>query len=342
MMTKRTFAITTMLATIVMLAGSSTTANAQLFDTNAQPGADLKLVLLNDLSSSIATNDPDSNPICGVDDGVEGEFQTELDGKAAGLIALFQAIPTLFGHVEITVVGFATTASVKVGPTVINNQNDLDAFVASICAITQDEGTLTDIAEAFDVATTEIDNNPFGGVQIIDLVTDGEPTNDGCADPISFAECVLIARDTAIAAGYDVIVALAIGEDDVDPDALALLTFPGNNPSPIFTAAQVSADPTILDILPDNDQAFVITVPSFEGFGEAFAAKLFEEVVCPPGTTGDFPDCVDIPVGGEFLTIDSTPLLIAGLSANMILIAPIVLGIAGASYYIVRTRMNKE
>jgi len=278
-----------------------------------------------------------------VNDGVESEFQTELDGKAAGLIALFQAIPTLFGHVEITVIGFATSASVKVAPTMINNQGDLDTIVAAICAITQDEGTLTDIAEAFDVATTEIQNNPFGDIQVIDLVTDGDPTQDECLDPITEAQCVLNARDAAIAAGYDVIVALAIGDaQTVDPDALALLTFPGNNPSPIFTAAQVSADPTILNILPKNDQAFVITVPSFEGFGEAFAAKLFEEVVCPPGTTGDFPDCVDIPVGGEFLTIDSTPLLIAGLSANMILIAPIVLGIAGASYYIVRTRMNKE
>jgi len=341
MMTKRTFAITTMLATIVMLAGSSTTANAQLFETNTQVGSDLKLVLLNDLSSSISSTGLNAN--CGVDDGTEGEFETELDGKAAGLIALYQAVPALFGHVEITVVGFATSASVKVGPTVINNQNDLDAFVAAICAITQNEGTLTDIAEAFDVATTEIQNNPFGDIQIIDLVTDGDPTTDGCDDPTTLAECVMIARDAAIAKGYDIIVALAIGDaQTVDPDALAELTFPGNNPSPIFTAAQVSADPTILNILPDNDQAFVITVPSFEGFGEAFAAKLFEEVVCPSGTTGVFPDCVPIPVGGEFLTIDSTPLLIAGLSANMILIAPIVLGIAGASYYIVRTRMNKE
>jgi len=263
------------------------------------------------------------------------------------LLALFQAVPTLFEHVEITVVGFATSASVKVGPTVINNQNDLDAFVASICAITQDEGTLTDIAEAFDVATTVIQTNNFAlgpnDVQIIDLVTDGEPTTDGCDDPTTAAECVMIARDAAIAAGYDIIVALAIGEDDVDPDALALITFPGNNPSPIFTADSViNANPPGSNLPDPNVQAFVITVPSFDGFAEAFAAKLIAEVVCPAGTTGVFPDCIPIPVGGEFLSIDSTPLLIAGLSANMILIAPIVLGIAGAGYYIVRTRMNKD
>ena len=337
MITKRTFAITTMLATIVMLAGSSTTANAQLFDTNTQLGSDFKLVLLNDLSSSIASSG--SNPTCGVDDQTEDEFEIELDGKAAGLLALFQAIPTLFGHVEVTVIGFATSASVKVGPTVINNQGDLDTFVASICAITQDEGTLTDIAEAFDVATTVIQTNNFAlgvnDVQIIDLVTDGDPTTDGCADPTTLAECVMIARDAAIAAGYDIIVALAIGDpQDVDPDALALITFPGNNPSPILSPGDPLPDP--------NVQSFVIEVPSFDGFAEAFEAKLFAEVVCPAGTTGVFPDCVPIPVGGEFLPIDSTPLLIAGLSANMILIAPIVLGIAGAGYYIVRTRMNKE
>jgi len=47
-------------------------------------------------------------------------------------------------------------------------------------------------------------------------------------------------------------------------------------------------------------------------------------------------------VGGEFLPIDSTALLIAGLSANMSLMVPIVLGVAGASAYIISSRMNKD
>jgi len=45
---------------------------------------------------------------------------------------------------------------------------------------------------------------------------------------------------------------------------------------------------------------------------------------------------------GEFLPIDSSALLIAGLSANMSLIVPIALGIAGVSAYLIRSRMNKD
>jgi len=339
-----------MLASIVMVAGSSTTAAyAQLFGADTDPQDNFKLVLLNDQSGSIVASG--SNPTCGVVDGVEGEWETELDGKAAGLLALFLASPALFEHVEITVVGFATTAAVKVGPTVINNQGDLDTFVADICAIAKDLGDLTCISCAFDVATTVIDTNTFAkgpnDLQIIDLITDGEPT-EGENPPDN-------ARQAALDAGFDIIVALAIGVDDVDPDALALLTFPGASPGPIFTAAAVIADP---DILPNaRDQGFVITVPTFVGFAEAFEAKLFAEITAcgngevepelgeecePPNTLTCDSQCHFKEVGGEFLPIDSTALLIAGMSANMVFLAPIVLGIAGTAAYFIISRMNKE
>jgi len=48
------------------------------------------------------------------------------------------------------------------------------------------------------------------------------------------------------------------------------------------------------------------------------------------------------PVGGEFIPLDSTALLIAGMSANLGLIVPIVAGIAGVGAYFIKTRMNKE
>jgi len=47
-------------------------------------------------------------------------------------------------------------------------------------------------------------------------------------------------------------------------------------------------------------------------------------------------------VGGEFLPIDSTALLIAGMSANMGFIVPIAAGIAGVGAYFIRSRMNKD
>ncbi len=360
MNTKRKFAITVMLASIVMVAGSSTTAAyAQLFGTDTSPQDNFKLVLLNDLSGSIEANDPPNNPTCGVVDGVEGEWETELDGKAAGLLALFLASPALFEHVEITVVGFAESAAVKVGPTVINTQADLDDFVgvtgnSGICQIAKDLGDLTCISCAFDVATTVIQTNNFAlgqdDLQIIDLITDGEPTL-GENPPLN-------ARQAALDAGFDIIVALAIGEDDVDPDALALLTFPGVSPGPIFTAASViNANPPGSNLPNAQDQGFVITVPSFDGFAEAFQAKLFAEITAcgngiveeelgeecePPNTLTCDSQCHFKEVGGEFLPIDSTALLIAGMSANMVFLAPIVLGIAGTAAYFIISRMNKE
>jgi len=352
MNTKRKFAITVMLASIVMVAGSSTTAAyAQLFGTDTSPQDNFKLVLLNDLSGSIEANDPPNNPTCGVVDGVEKEFETELDGKAAGLLALFLASPALFEHVEITVVGFATTAAVKVGPTVINNQGDLDTFVADICAIAKDLGELTCISCAFDVATTVIGLPGFAkgpnDLQIIDLITDGNPTQ-GENPPVN-------ARQAALDAGYDIIVALAIGDAaTVDPIALSLLTFP-DPPGPIFTAADVINDPSILPVA--VDKGFVITVPTFDGFAEAFQAKLFAEITAcgngevqpelgeecePPNTLTCDSQCHFREVGGEFLPIDSTALLIAGMSVNMVFLAPIVLGIAGTGAYFIISRMNKE
>jgi len=47
-------------------------------------------------------------------------------------------------------------------------------------------------------------------------------------------------------------------------------------------------------------------------------------------------------VGGEFLPIDSTALLIAGMSTNMGFIVPIAAGIAGVGAYFIRSRLNKD
>jgi hypothetical protein len=54
------------------------------------------------------------------------------------------------------------------------------------------------------------------------------------------------------------------------------------------------------------------------------------------------PDPLPPVVGGELIPLDSTALLIAGMSANLGLIVPIVAGIAGAGAYFIKTRMNKE
>jgi len=52
--------------------------------------------------------------------------------------------------------------------------------------------------------------------------------------------------------------------------------------------------------------------------------------------------CPDALIGGEFLPIDSTLLLLAGLQTSAIWMLPALVGIAGAGAYLVRARINKE
>ncbi len=47
-------------------------------------------------------------------------------------------------------------------------------------------------------------------------------------------------------------------------------------------------------------------------------------------------------VGGEFLPIDSTALLLAGLPSSAIWMLPILAGVAGAGFYLIKFRTNKE
>jgi hypothetical protein len=49
----------------------------------------------------------------------------------------------------------------------------------------------------------------------------------------------------------------------------------------------------------------------------------------------------DVVVGGESLSLDSRALLLAGMSANLSIIVPIVAGIAGVGAYYIRSKMNK-
>ncbi len=46
-------------------------------------------------------------------------------------------------------------------------------------------------------------------------------------------------------------------------------------------------------------------------------------------------------VGGEFLPIDSTALMLAGLQTSAVWILPAVAGLAGTGYYLIKFR-NKE
>jgi hypothetical protein len=60
----------------------------------------------------------------------------------------------------------------------------------------------------------------------------------------------------------------------------------------------------------------------------------------PVDTSGDPPG--NPPVAGESLSINSTALLISGLSSSAIWMVPTLAGIAGAGVYYIRTRVNNK
>jgi hypothetical protein len=100
----------------------------------------------------------------------------------------------------------------------------------------------------------------------------------------------------------------------------------------IIQADQTSADfpiDAVDDFILDGTQSLTITAssPNFAS-GEARLDVKDDEGISPP-------------VSGELLSLDTSALVIAGLS-SMVWMVPVVAGIIGAGIYLVKTRANKE
>ncbi len=306
---KRTFATTTLLASIVMIAISGTTsANAQIFSNQIPANSDVVLVELLDGSGSISGDD----------------FLLQKNGVNAGLQAAFDDPNTnLAGKWYIIIIQFSTASQTECTGT-INNQGDLDTLMTCISGITQLNGN-TCMSCAFNNAVTELALAPSPQFNtdpedrnIIDLITDGAPFPET-------QETALLAEEAAIKPNGDFDRVVALGVGSADTTFLALIVDP-NPPGPI--------DPAVLP----EDDGFVLTATTFNEFADALERKLIGTIVGECEKEPLPPQCV----GGEFLPIDSTALLIAGMYANMGFIVPIAAGIVGAGAYLIRSRMNKD
>jgi len=266
---KRTFATTTILASIVMLAisGTSQSVYAQMFSDDVPEDAKVLLVELIDGSFSISASD----------------FTLQKQGIAAGLQATYDALQAnpktdLFGESYIIIIQFSTSGSqtVECSEEIIAqvNLNNLKTCIqgpTGTSGIVQIDGT-TCISCAFNLATTQLTNvnipaefrdpDPDLARQIIDLITDGGPFPES-------DQTALDAEDAAIAAGYDRVVALGISAS-VDTGFLQLVVDP-NPPGPLNPA-----------VLPEDD-GFVLTVQNFDEFAEALERKMLGLIVDEPG-----------------------------------------------------------
>jgi len=76
-------------------------------------------------------------------------------------------------------------------------------------------------------------------------------------------------------------------------------------------------------------------LPGNVGDLEIFASSVPPEE-CPPGTTGVFPDCTPVAVGGEMIPLDTTMILLAGSQMTAAWILPVI--VAGLGFAIVIAR----
>jgi len=314
MTTKKTLTFTALMASIVMLAisGATQSVQAQILSSDLHsPGQSLLTILAEDGSGSISNTD----------------FQIILDGEVAALNAFYAAGPNqqaLFDQgFSFALIEFSDSATQVGGIFTVTDQPSLTALTDAISGKTKSNGftCITCVIELADI----IAGNAGLDVVILDIVTDGVPEG-ATTDPNADTEAkALAARDLAVVdngGNIDGINGLGISLDQSGEDFLVSLVWP---------------QPGVLGLSTTN--GFVLTVPNVASFAPAFQSKLGLELcdILP-----ELEVCQPPPVGGEFLPVDGTALLIAGMSANMSLIAPIVLGIAGASAYIIRSRMNKE
>ena len=122
--------------------------------------------------------------------------------------------------------------------------------------------------------------------------------------------------------------------DDTGLDVAAPLTLTFTDldwvsePTGIVTGISVVGIPPVpVTATVEGDHSVKVTIAA-TGYFESF--------------TVHFDIITDHPVGGELLPIDSTALLMAGMSSNLSLIVPIAAGIAGAGAIFIRSRMNKD
>jgi len=314
---------------LILIAGLGTPAYSQLFSpAQVNVNTDLDLVTLGDESGSIT--DPD--------------YILYINGVVAGFQALFDAIPQLFGNVRLSYIGFGDIAIIRCGPDDINDQPALTAHLDCISALNDDPQNLVklngktawnlalDEAQVVFDAPSDLVDDPEDE-QVIDIITDGKP-NTPESTPAESQAAAIASRDSLIANGDLVKLAgLAVGVSLVGN--LQELGWP-NPPVDVFPA------PVVADDLPEED-GFVIVIDDFEDFAAAFEVKLLGDICdlvpddpnCIVDTFCDiFPDDPQCKIGGEFLPIDTTALLLAGLQSSAIWMLPVVLSGIGIGLFV--------
>ena len=173
-----------------------------------------------------------------------GDFDLQLEGYATNIEN--PAVLPQDGSIILSVVQFSTGTQVEVSPTTIDSQSTADSVASTVRNISQLNGS-TAIGDSILTCTNQF-GFAAGDEQVIDISTDGS-SNTG-ADPV-------VAADDALAAGVDVINAIAVGGG---ADIATL---------------EATVRPQPASMLPDP--GFVLEVMDFSDFEPAIEAKIMAE-----------------------------------------------------------------
>ena len=123
----------------------------------------------------------------------------------------------------------------------------------------------------------------------------------------------------------------------VDPISANVITFVARSPTGELDALGVDPATGIIWVSRTNFQSLGEEVSTIDPAGNRVVVGSGLRVVADL----DFLPC-PVKVGGELLPIDSTALMLAGLQSSAIWMLPVLAGIAGTGFYLVKFRTNKE
>ncbi len=206
----------------------------------------MKKILLISLLTAAVSNAAVERDICIALDGSGsmGSDNFDIQKNATAQQVEDGTIVPVDGTVAISVVRFASSATVEVSRTVIDSAATASAVADQIRNIAYTGGT-TNMTAAISTCANELNLSNTAGKQIIDLSTDGEP--DSLTNTIA-------AADGAIADGVDAINALGTGSG-VDKSKLDQIV----RPQPSST-------------IPDD--GFVVIAPDFNSYTAAIKEKM--------------------------------------------------------------------
>ncbi|MFD3189867.1 VWA domain-containing protein [Sedimentitalea sp. HM32M-2] len=186
--------------------------------------------------------------------------------------ALANNIPTSGSDTyRISVVSFASSASVVVGATTINSQTDLNNVVNTVKAQNAVGSGATNYQAALDLLGAQFGS--LGDLSLINMMTDGQPNLP--SDPTTARAAAKASATTLQNAGWDSLSFESVCDATsctTQNNFLASMGFgPGNTPNdaallPIYTSAAQIGDPATTP--------FVLDLPSFAAYNSVIDAKV--------------------------------------------------------------------